>query len=332
MTDNLPWIEKYRPKRISDVIQQDKIIQMLTSSLNQNDLPHLLLHGPSGTGKTSTILALGRELYGPELFHKRVIELNASDDRGINAVRQKIKDFAKTAIQPRPEGYPYPCPPYKIIVLDEADSMTIDAQSALRKTMEDHSSVTRFCFICNYISRIIEPISSRCAKFQFQALGNELMAGKLRNIIEQEEIDCPDDVLDTIVEIAQGDMRKGIMGLQNVKYLENLDGPITVSKIMEIHGRMPPNRVKRLIRTCRKGTFEEVIEATDWCIRNSYPIDTLLDQLQAEIVRTSKISDLQKAKICLHFGSNQKMVLDGADEYLQLLDMLAYVHMVMHDE
>ena len=142
----LPWVEKYRPKNVDDVAHQDEVVSTLKGSIKAGNLPHLLMYGPPGTGKTSTVLAMARELYGPELYKKRILELNASDERGINVVRTKVKTFAQQAIgQQRAPGFP--CPPFKLIILDEADSMTRDAQTALRRTMEAHSTVTRFCLI-----------------------------------------------------------------------------------------------------------------------------------------------------------------------------------------
>ena len=146
--DKIPWVEKYRPYKLDDIMHQEEIKCMLKNSVKTGNLQHLLLYGPPGTGKTSIILAVARELYGPKLYREKTIELNASDERGINIVRNKIRRLAKAANDSADPDYP--SPPYKIIILDEADAMTTEAQSALRKTMEDHSNITRFCFICNY--------------------------------------------------------------------------------------------------------------------------------------------------------------------------------------
>ena len=215
--NKIPWVEKYRPQCIDEVMYQYEVKKMLKEALNSDNLPHLLFYGPPGTGKTSTILAIAKELFGPNIYKQRVIELNASDERGINVVRNKIGRLAKMAIGTTDPDYP--CPPYRIIILDEADAMTTEAQSALRKTMEDYSKITRFCFICNYINQIITPITSRCVKFRFKPLDNISMFEKMKTISVNENVDINDDCLEKIIDISDGDMRKSITFLQNIMYI-----------------------------------------------------------------------------------------------------------------
>jgi len=168
-TRSRPWVEKWRPEKVEDVSHQDEVVRTLQVSIAAGNLPHLLFHGSPGTGKTTTILAVARALYGPELYKSRILELNASDERGISIIREKVKSFAQGTVgNQRTPGYP--CPKFKLIILDEADTMTSDAQSALRRVMEAYSKVTRFCLICNYVTRVIEPLASRCAKFRFRCV------------------------------------------------------------------------------------------------------------------------------------------------------------------
>ena len=181
----------------------------------------MLFYGPPGTGKTSTILALAKELYGPEMFKSRVLELNASDERGISIVREKVKDFARMQLSnPAPQYKDrYPCPPFKIIVLDEADSMTQDAQSALRRTMETYSKITRFCLICNYVTRIIDPLASRCSKFRFKTLDQDNAKKRLEEIAETEKVKLEAGAVDTLIQCSEGDLRKAITFLQSAAKL-----------------------------------------------------------------------------------------------------------------
>lgn len=215
------WVEKYRPKTLDQVASQDHAVDVLKRTLLHANMPHMLFYGPPGTGKTSTILALAKDLFGPEMMKGRVLELNASDERGISIVREKVKNFAKAAVtSDRSAGTSgHPCPPYKIIILDEADSMTQDAQAALRRTMETYSRITRFCLICNYVTRIIEPLASRCSKFRFRPLGQVDARARIAHICEQEKLRCEDGAIDTLVDCAEGDLRKAITYLQSAAKL-----------------------------------------------------------------------------------------------------------------
>ncbi len=191
-----PWVDKYRPKKLEHIIHQDEIKRVLQNTVKTGELPHLLLYGPPGTGKTSIILALGYELFGPHLMDERILELNASDERGIDTVREKIITFAKESINSVDPKYP--CPPYKIIVLDEADAITLDAQSALRKVIESSSKITRFCFTCNYIDKIIDPIVSRCVKFRFKPIDKNSIVERLKFIAHRERIKLDNECYEKI--------------------------------------------------------------------------------------------------------------------------------------
>ena len=245
-----------------------------TSSTNFTlKLPHMLFYGPPGTGKTSTILALAKSLFGPALYRSRILELNASDERGIGIVRDKVKNFARAQLS-QPTGLDaeylakHPCPPFKIIILDEADSMTQDAQSALRRTMETYSRITRFCLVCNYVTRIIEPLASRCSKFRFKSLDNSAAGVRLDEIARAENLKLEDGVIDTLIRCGEGDLRRAITYMQSAARLvgatralpakddedeEMMDagaagpGTITVRHIEEIAGVIPENIVDRIV-------------------------------------------------------------------------------------
>ncbi|RWS17667.1 Replication factor C subunit 5-like protein [Dinothrombium tinctorium] len=199
--ENLPWVEKYRPQSLSEVIAHEEIVK--TSSL----LPHLLLYGPPGTGKTTTILAIARRLFSPKDFNSMVLELNASDDRGINIVRNEILSFASTKTIFK-SGF-------KLVILDEADAMTNDAQNALRRIIEKYTENTRFCLICNYLSKIIPALQSRCTRFRFAPLNSKQITPRLDFIIKQENIKVEESGKKALIELSSGDMRKVINVLQS---------------------------------------------------------------------------------------------------------------------
>ncbi|KDO80526.1 hypothetical protein CISIN_1g016800mg [Citrus sinensis] len=272
-----PWVEKYRPKQVKDVAHQEEVVRVLTNTLETANCPHMLFYGPPGTGKTTTALAIAHQLFGPELYKSRVLELNASDDRGINVVRTKIKTFAAVAVGSGQRRGGYPCPPYKIIILDEADSMTEDAQNALRRTMETYSKVTRFFFICNYISRIIEPLASRCAKFRFKPLSEEVMSSRVLHICNEEGLNLDAEALSTLSSISQGDLRRAITYLQGAARL--FGSSITSKDLISVSGVIPPEVVEGLFAVCRSGDFDLANKEVNNIIAEGYPASLLLSQV-----------------------------------------------------
>ncbi|XP_071946391.1 replication factor C subunit 5-like [Antedon mediterranea] len=204
---NLPWVEKYRPNKLEELIAHTDIINTINKFMKADRLPHLLFYGPPGTGKTSTILACAKQLYSPKEFTSMVLELNASDDRGIGIVRGPILSFSSTRTIFR-SGF-------KLVILDEADAMTNDAQNALRRVIEKYTENVRFCMICNYLSKIIPALQSRCTRFRFGPLDQDQMIPRLRHVINEERVEVTEDGMTALITLATGDMRKSLNMLQS---------------------------------------------------------------------------------------------------------------------
>eukprot|EP00842_Homolaphlyctis_polyrhiza_P004381 jgi/Hompol1/4944/HPOL_000464-RA len=205
--DTLPWVEKYRPAQLDDLISHKDIISTIVRFIDENKLPHLLFYGPPGTGKTSTILACARRLYG-DRFRSMILELNASDDRGIDVVREQIKTFASTK-KLFSSGF-------KLIILDEADAMTQAAQNALRRVIEQYTKNVRFCIICNYVGKIIPALQSRCTRFRFAPLEQPQINHRLDHVIQNEQIVIDQKGRDAVLRLSMGDMRRALNILQAV--------------------------------------------------------------------------------------------------------------------
>ncbi|OJJ75672.1 hypothetical protein ASPBRDRAFT_168819 [Aspergillus brasiliensis CBS 101740] len=343
-----PWVEKYRPKTLDDVAAQDHTTKVLQRTLQASNLPHMLFYGPPGTGKTSTILALAKSLFGPSLYRSRILELNASDERGIGIVRDKIKNFARAQLT-HSTGLDaeylaqYPCPPFKIIILDEADSMTQDAQSALRRTMEQYSRITRFCLVCNYVTRIIEPLASRCSKFRFKALDNTAAGERLEQIAKFENLRLEDGVVDKLIACSEGDMRRAITYMQSAAKLvgagragkkdEDEDEEmtdqesemITVRTIEEIAGVVPESVLDSLVQAMQPkklgSSYDAVAKVVTDIIADGWSATQLLLQLYRRVVFNDAIPDIQKNKIVMVFSDMDRRLVDGADEHLSILDV-----------
>uniref|UniRef100_V9KVT4 Replication factor C subunit 4 n=1 Tax=Callorhinchus milii TaxID=7868 RepID=V9KVT4_CALMI len=320
---SMPWVEKYRPKCIDDVAFQEEVVSVLKKSLQGADLPNLLFYGPPGTGKTSTILAAARELFGPELYRQRILELNASDERGIQVVREKVKNFAQlTVAGTRSDGKT--APPFKIIILDEADSMTNAAQAALRRTMEKESRTTRFCLICNYISRIIEPLTSRCSKFRFKPLADSVQERRLLDICEKENVTYTDEAISTLVNVSEGDLRKAITYLQcSVRLMGG--NSITGKVITEIAGVISAEMIDGLIAACYSSSFEKLETVVKNMINEGHAATQLINQLHDIIIDKEDLNDKQKSAITEKLAEVDKCLADGADEFLQVIGLCAVI-------
>jgi len=305
------WAEKYRPKTLDGMVNQKEIVERLKSFVKSRNVPHCIFAGPPGTGKTTAALCLARDLYGAA-YREHMMELNASDERGINVVRETVKTFARV----RSIGEI----PFKIMVLDEADNMTSDAQQALRRTMERYTGTCRFILIANYSGKIIEPIQSRCAPFRFAYLPREEQNRHLRQIAEKEKLTLLDDGLDAIFEVCGGDLRRAINTLQAAS---SLNKPIDAKVVYSIAGRAHPADVRTMIETAMNGNFLEARKQLRNMIQK-YGVagSDIIRQIHTEIFRGG-MPEQWKIKLADIAGEIDYRLVEGADEEVQLSALLA---------
>lgn len=329
-----PWVEKYRPASLDDIVHHNEIVSVLKQTLVTNDFPNLLLYGPPGTGKTSSITALARTMFGNR-FEGRVLQLNASDERGIFVIRERVRKFAQSVPMSYGGSSGDPNNPsklnkkvanLKLIILDEADSMTSAAQACLRRTMEIYSKTTRFCLICNYVSRIIEPIASRCSKFRFQPIANPLMLERLEHICQSENVKYTDvKVLEHLISVCDGDLRQAITTLQSAHRLIGQDNPLDLDLIHEVSGYIPRRRINQFVAICKSKSFERMEEFILDLINEGYTASQFLVQLHDWLMTQSNIIDSSLAKMIPAIALAEHRFCDGSDEYIQLLYVASVV-------
>ncbi|WP_297552071.1 replication factor C small subunit [Thermococcus sp.] len=306
-----PWVEKYRPQRLDDIVGQEHIVKRLKHYAKTGSMPHLLFAGPPGVGKTTAALALARELFGENWRHN-FLELNASDERGINVIREKVKEFART----KPIGGAS----FKIIFLDEADALTQDAQQALRRTMEMFSNNVRFILSCNYSSKIIEPIQSRCAIFRFRPLNDEDIAKRIRYIAEQEGLELTEEGLQAILYVAEGDLRRAINVLQAAAAL---DKKITDENVFLVASRARPEDVREMMTLALEGNFLKARDKLrDILLKQGLSGEDVLIQMHKEVFNLP-IPEDKKVALADKIGEYNFRLVEGANEMIQLEALLA---------
>ena len=306
------WVEKYRPRKLDNVVGQEQIVSRLKIFVQNKTLPHLIFSGPAGVGKTTCAHALVRDLFGKNYAMDLVRELNASDERGIDVIRTTIKDFAR---QKTISGIPF-----KIMILDESDNMTSAAQQALRRTMESYSKNTRFILLCNYSSKIIEPIQSRCAVFRFSPLKDEDIIERLKYIANLEKIKLNPDALKAILYVSGGDMRKAINVLQAAMATSD---SVDEDEVFRVTGKARPEEIQKMIQLAINGKFLSARKMLqELLLKYGLSGIDIVKQIHREIYNLD-IKEIQKVILADKTGEINFRLIEGADENIQLSSLLA---------
>ncbi len=305
------WAEKYRPSKLNDVINQKHAVERVKAFVKEKNIPHMLFSGPAGTGKTTVGLALARELYGKE-WKQNTLELNASDERGIDVIRHKVKDFARTKSL-SDIGY-------RLIILDEADALTTEAQQALRRTMENFSAVSRFILICNWSSKIIEPIQSRCAVFRYKALVEADIKKFIERIEAGEKLKISEDATDSLIHLSEGDLRKVANLLQASAAL---GGKITEDIVYDVASKAKPTDVKEMLHSVLKGKFDEARkQLQDMLLKQGLSGGDIISEIHRQIY-SLEIPEEAKVQMIEKTGEYEYRISQGGNELIQIEALLA---------
>lgn len=315
MTSSI-WTEKYRPTTFDDIKGQKEIVEKVRAFVEFKNMPHLLFSGPAGVGKTTLSLVIARQLFG-EHWRENTLELNASDERGIDVVRVKVKDFARTkAIGDVP---------FKIIILDESDALTREAQQALRRTMENYTKTARFLLLANYSSKILDPIQSRCAVFRFKPLSKEEIFAVIDKIAKEEELLLSLETKEALFEVCDGDVRRLENIMQSCAVLQKKIDPELIFSMASV---AKPKEVNEVLSLAAKGNFPESRKKL-LSLMLDYGLSGLdvIRQIQKEIWNL-KLDDKKKVELVDKCGEVEFRMVEGSDEYIQLESFLAFVMLV----
>uniref|UniRef100_A0AC34FT98 AAA+ ATPase domain-containing protein n=1 Tax=Panagrolaimus sp. ES5 TaxID=591445 RepID=A0AC34FT98_9BILA len=314
---NLPWVEKYRPETLDDLVSHKEIIRTINKLINDNQLPHLLFYGPPGTGKTSTILAAAKQIYTGKQYKSLVLELNASDDRGIGIVREEIVAFAQNRVLHVDANAKVN---FKLIILDEADAMTKDAQNALRRVIEKYTDNVRFCIICNYLSKIIPALQSRCTRFRFAPLSKDQVMPRLQHVIDAEGVTVTDSGKQALYDLSSGDMRRVLNVLQSTALAFDV---VDDNNVYACVGQPQPQEINNILRTLLNGSFDSAYESLN-AIRLNQGI-ALTDVIENLLDHVMKL-DHDEAIMCPLIDQMSKIqarMAQGCSEKLQLLCLIS---------
>lgn len=306
------WTEKYRPKLLKEIKGQEDITSRLAAFVKTQNMPHLLFAGPAGVGKTTAAIAIARELYG-ETWKENILELNASDERGIQVVRTKVKDFARTKSI---EGIPF-----KIIYLDESDALTKEAQHALRRTMEDYTHTTRFILSCNYSSKIISPIQSRCAVFRFKPLPKEVLSEILKTVAKEEGLDMAKEAIEYLYIASEGDCRKAENLLQACSAVTK---KIDLKIVEEVISFAEPQALAEVITLALANRFKEAkAQLAEIIIKHGLSGIDVVNQIQKQLWQMEELPDKKKVELIKACGEYEFRLVEGSNEIVQLNALLA---------
>ncbi|RCH88169.1 replication factor C subunit 4 [Rhizopus stolonifer] len=308
----MPWVEKYRPLKLKDIVGNEDAVSRLETIARDGNLPNIILTGLPGIGKTTSILCLAHDLLGPS-YKDAVLELNASDDRGIDVVRSRIKAFAQKKVTLPPGRH-------KIIILDEADSMTGGAQQALRRTMEIYSNTTRFALACNQSNKIIEPIQSRCAVLRYNRLTDQQILQRLLEICEMEKVDYTDEGLEALIFTADGDMRQAVNNLQSTHYGFK---HVNADNVFKICDQPHPVIIQHVLKCCSEGNVDEAVT----CLEQLYDAGYSALDIITTIFRVTRnyidMSEQLRLDYLKEIGFTHMRILDGHQSIIQLSGMIA---------